>query len=446
MAPAKPALEAEHSAREDGITQRSMAHTRRAALQRLITLCLAAVGCGGPVASGSRATDGRDTLAVVGARIYPSPTELPIASATVVAADGVITAVGPRGRVSVPAGATVLDGAGRSVTAGFWNTHVHFTEAKWRAAESVPASELTAALRAMLTRWGVVRVVDTGSLPVNTLALRRRIESGEVPGPQIVLASGSFVPVNGSPFYVLPSRLPELTSPEQAERAVNLLLDLGGIDAVKLFTGSFASPQSIVVMPVDIVRAAVGAAHRRGKLVFSHPSNNAGALAALEGGVDVLAHTFPSGEWDRALPRRMREANMALIPTLKLWPWELGRFGVPASALERVQSNAQAQVRAFMEAGGQLFFGTDVGYMTDYDPTDEYLLLERAGLSFPDVLSALTTAPARRLAAEAGAGRIAVGSPADLVVLERDPAADIRALADVRYTIRQGRVIYERAR
>ena len=99
-----------------------------------------------------------------------------------------------------------------------------------------------------------------------------------------------------------------------------------------------------------------------------------------------------------------------------------------------------------MEAGGQLLFGTDVGYMTDYDPTDEYLLLERAGLSFPDVLSALTTAPARRLSAEAGAGRIAVGSPADLVVLERDPAADIRALADVRYTIRRGRVIYERAR
>jgi len=369
-------------------------------------------------------------LAILGARIYPSPSEPPIANGAVIATDGLITSVGPRDGVRVPAGATVLDGAGLSVTAGFWNTHVHFTEAKWRPAESVPAAELTAALRAMLTRWGVVRVVDTGSLPPNTLALRRRIESGEVAGPQIMLASGSFVPVNGSPFYLLPSRLPELTSPEQAERAVDWILDLGGIDAIKLFTGSVASRQSIVVMPVEIVRAAVGAAH----------------LAALEGGVDVLAHTFPSGEWERELPRRMREANMALIPTLKLWPWELGRLGVPASALERAQANAHAQARAFMEAGGQLLFGTDVGYMTDYDPTDEYLLLERAGLSFPDVLSALTTAPARRLAAEAGAGRIAVGSPADLVALERDPAADIRALADVRYTIRRGRVIYERAR
>jgi imidazolonepropionase-like amidohydrolase len=419
--------------------------TRRAALGKIITFCLAAVGCRGPVA-GSRANEGRDALIILGARIYPSPTESPIVNGAVVAADGLITSVGPRDRVRVPAGAIVLDGAGLTVTAGFWNTHVHFMEAKWRAADSASAPELTASLRAMLTRWGIVRVVDTGSLPANTLALRRRIESGEISGPHITLASGAFVPLGGSPFYLLPARLIELANAEQARRAVESLLDIGGIEAVKLFTGSWASRESIVVMPVDVVRAAVEAAHRRGKLVFSHPSNSAGALAALEGGVDVLAHTFPSGEWDRTLPRRMREANTALIPTLKLWPWELGRLGVPAAGLERVQGNAQAQVRAFMEAGGQLLFGTDVGYMTDYDPTDEYLLLERAGLSFPDVLSALTTAPARRLARESGAGLVAVGSPADLVVLERDPATDIRALADVRYTIRRGRVIYERAR
>jgi imidazolonepropionase-like amidohydrolase len=421
--------------------------TRRAALGKIITFCLAAVGCRKPMAGGSPPTEERDVLVIAGARIYPSPSEPPISNGTVVARDGLITAVGPRDRVRLPARATVLDGAGLTVTAGFCNAHVHFTEAKWQAADSASPPELTASLRAMLTRWGVVCVVDTGSSPANTLALRRRIESGEIAGPHITLASGSFVPLGGSPFYLLPARLIELANAEQARRTVESLLDIGGIEAVKLFTGSLASRESIVVMPVDIVRAAVEVAHRRGKLVFSHPSNSAGARAALEGGVDVLAHTFPSGlDWDRTLPRRMREANMALIPTLKLWPWELGRLGVPAAGLERFQANAQAQVRAFMEAGGQLLFGTDVGYMTDYDPTDEYLLLERAGLSFPDLLSALTTAPARRLAMESGAGLVAVGSPADLVVLERDPATDVRALADVRYTIRRGRVIYERGR
>jgi hypothetical protein len=148
-----------------------------------------------------------------------------------------------------------------------------------------------------------------------------------------MLASGMFVPVGGSPYYVLPLRLPELTDSTQAGALVDRLLDLPGIDGVKLFTGSWATRDRIVVMPTDVVRAAVEAAHRRGKPVFAHPSNSAGALAALEGGVDVLAHTFPAGPaWDRALPRRMTEAGMALVPTLKLWPWELGRLGVPAVA------------------------------------------------------------------------------------------------------------------
>ena len=136
---------------------------------------------------------------------------------------------------------------------------------------------------------------------------------------------------------------------------------------------------------------------------------------------------------------------MAMVPTLKLWPWELGRLGLPAGVLERVQANAEGQVRAFVDAGGQLLFGTDVGYMTDYDPTDEYLLLQRAGLGLGAILTMLTTAPARRFNAGAGAGLVAVGSPADLVVLDGDPAAEIRSLARVRYTIRRGRVLYERA-
>lgn len=63
-----------------------------------------------------------------------------------------------------------------------------------------------------------------------------------------------------------------------------------------------------MVMPVDIVRAATGAAHPRGKAVIAHPSNSAGARAAIEGGVDILAHTFPS-ELDRRPWDRPRQAS-----------------------------------------------------------------------------------------------------------------------------------------
>src|SRR5881296_4384635 len=389
------------------------------------------------------AAGGRVT-ALVGGRVMPSPEVAVIPDGVVLIEDATITAVGARGAVRVPPGARIIDCSGGTVTAGFWNSHVHFTGAAFRAADTAPAESLAAALRAMLTSYGVVHVVDTGSYLPNTLALRRRIESGEVPGPSILTAGSGFAPAGGSPYYILPAKIPELTRPEDAG-LVEAELSRGG-DIVKLFTGSWATPSSIVVMPVDVVRAAVEVGHRRGKLVFAHPSNSPGARAAIEGGVDVLAHTFPASldgsPWDRALPAMMKERGTALIPTLKLWPYELTRGGLPPDLIELVLGNGVAQTRAFAELGGQLLFGTDVGYMTDYDPTDEFVYLQRAGLAPAQILAMLTTAPAARFGR--ATGRLAPGLAADIVVLDGDPAQDVRAFAKVRTTMRDGRVLHGR--
>jgi imidazolonepropionase-like amidohydrolase len=110
--------------------------------------------------------------------------------------------------------------------------------------------------------------------------------------------------------------------------------------------------------------------------------------------------------------------------------------------VEIVLGNSQAQLRAFADAGGQVLFGTDVGYMTDFDPTDEYVFMQQAGLSFPRILAALTTAPAERFGLAMRTGRLARGLDADVAVIEGDPATDIRNLARVRYTLRGGRVLY----
>jgi len=383
--------------------------------------------------------------ALVGGRVLPSPQAAAIPDGVVLIEGTTITAVGPRAAVRAPEGATVVDCTGGTVTSGFWNSHVHFTGSQFRGAETAGAEALAGALRAMLTSYGVVHVVDTGSLLANTLALRRRIDRGEMPGPSILSAGGGFVPAGGSPYYILPARLPELARPEDVARVEAELA--GGADIVKLFTGSFATPRSIVVMPLEIVRAAVEAGHRRGKLVFAHPSNSPGARVAIEGGVDVLAHTFPTSldgsPWDRALPAMMRERGMALIPTLKLWPYELRKAGLPNDLVERVLRIAMAQTSAVADLGGELLFGTDVGYMTDYDPTDEFIFLRRAGLGAMQILAMLTTAPAARFAS-GGTGRIGPGMTADVVVLDGDPTQDVRAFAKVRMTMRDGRVIYRR--
>jgi imidazolonepropionase-like amidohydrolase len=386
-------------------------------------------------------------IALVGGRVQAAPEAMPISDGVVVLRNDVITAVGRRADVRVPPEATVIDCAGGTVTAGFWNSHVHFTQPTWSGVATAPAERLTAALRGMLTSYGVVRALDTGSEQANTEALRRRIASGEVLGPTIMMAAGSIAPVGGSPYYILPARLPEAESAAAVVAIVETALDRGA-EGIKLFTGSWATPRSIVVMPVEMVRAATDAAHRRGRFVIAHPSNSAGARAAIEGGVDILAHTFPASPdrqpWDRALPGMMRERGMALIPTLKLWPYELAKAGAPAEVTRLVLGNGQAQLKAFIDLGGQVLFGTDVGYMMEYDPTDEYVYMQQAGLSYAQILAALTTAPAARFGGASRTGRLTPGFAADVVVLDGDPAEDIRALARVRATLRAGRIIYRR--
>jgi imidazolonepropionase-like amidohydrolase len=397
-----------------------------------------------PVAA-QRPPDSTRVFALVGARIYRSPEAAPLDGGIILISRGLITAVGTRASVKIPRGASLVDCSGGFIVAGLWNSHVHFTEAHWAGADTLASSALTTQLERMLTRYGVVRVLDTGSLLQNTLALRRRIARGEVLGPAIRTTGSGFVPPDASPFYILPDRLPELRSPDEARTLVSRRIR-DGADAIKLFTGSFAAPTRIVVMPLDIVRTATAEAHRQHRLVVAHPSNDAGLAAALDGGADVLAHTTPDGgPWDAALIGRMRRAHLALIPTLKLWTFELSRRGVDSATAQKFLQVALEQLRAYTRSGGEVLFGTDVGYMTDYDPTDEYRYMERAGMSFRQILATLTTAPARRFGgSESATGRLEAGMDADLVLLEADPATDIRALSRVRSVWRQGRVIYSK--
>jgi imidazolonepropionase-like amidohydrolase len=352
-------------------------------------------------------------------------------------------ALGPWDEVAIPGGAKILEGGGTAVLAGFWNCHVHFTEPHWEGADSLPVGRLTQLLRNMLNRYGFTHVLDTGSRLSNTLALRGRIESGGTLGPDVLTTGPGFVPPKASPFYILPAKLPQLDSPQKARDSIRARLN-AGTDAIKLFTGSWASPTSVVPMPVEIVQATTSTAHGQDRLTLAHASNNQGLEAALKGGVDILAHTTPDGgHWKKGTAEAVVRAGMALIPTLKLWNFELQRRGQDSTVIARFLAVATGQLHDFVKAGGQVLFGTDVGYMTDYDPTDEYVLMQQAGMSFRQILASLTTAPAERFEA-GGRGRLEIGAVADITVVEGDPAADIRTLAAVRYTLREGRLIYSR--
>jgi len=65
-----------------------------------------------------------------------------------------------------------------------------------------------------------------------------------------------------------------------------------GADGIKIFAGSIES-DGVLIMPVDLAKAIVAEAHRLGRPVFAHPSNEQGIEVALQSGVDVLAHVAP---------------------------------------------------------------------------------------------------------------------------------------------------------
>jgi len=372
-------------------------------------------------------------LAIRDAKVYPSPEAQAINHATILIRGGKITAVGEH--VAIPHGVATLPCTGCVVFAGFWNTHVHFTEAKWIDAEHQPEDRLTQNMQQMLTLSGFTTVVDTASDPTNTVALRRRIESGEVAGPHIYTAGAGLYPPHAIPYYLkdLPpeilAHLPQPEDPAAASAVVEENIALG-TDIVKLFTGSIVAPGHIVPMPLDIAKAAAAAGHERGQLVFAHPSNLAGTRVAMDSGVDVLAHAPEELEGiDDALLRQMIARHMSMIPTLKLFSQDSSIAGI------------RSVVFKFRQFGGQLMFGTDTGFLTDYSVTEEYRQLALAGLTFRDVLAMLTTAPAERFHVSKEKGRVAIGMAGDLTVLSSDPATDSLAFTQVRYAIRSGKVI-----
>jgi imidazolonepropionase-like amidohydrolase len=235
----------------------------------------------------------------------------------------------------------------------------------------------------------------------------------------------------------------------QPRNAAEALADVrgnlaNGADGTKLFLHTSPDGKTPRFMSMEVVRAAVEETHRQGKLVLAHPTSLEGVRAAIAAKVDVLVHTTlgEASPWDDSVLQPMIAQHMSVIPTFKLWVYELRKENVPAPVIDKLVGATLDELRGFKAAGGQILFGTDVGYMHDYDPTDEYVFMAKAGMTPMQILGSLTTAPAVRWQESERRGRIAPQADADLVVLAGDPVADVTNFAKVRCAFRAGAQIY----
>jgi len=384
-----------------------------------------------------------DSYVVTAKRIYTAPDVPPIDNGWVEISGETIVGVGSGAPPDVRRDDACSGGV---ITAGFHNSHVHFTSAAFAGAAQKPAAELEPAIADLTTKWGFTTVTDTSSNPGDTIPLRDRIARGEVRGPKILtVGAGLYADI---PFYLrdLPpavlASLPQPKTADEARAAVHALLALG-VDGTKLFIATPEGHGVIHRMPPEAAAAAVEETHRAGKLVMVHPTDPEGVTAAMNAGVDIIVHTTidpdPSA-WSPELVAKLVAKHIAVAPTLKLWTYELAKRQAPKDEVDRFEGYAQHQLAAFVKAGGRVLFGTDAGYMTDLDPTDEYVLMAQAGMTPMQVLASLTTNPAAEWSS--ARGRVAAKLAADLVVLAGDPASDVKQFAAVRCAIRAGKRVY----
>jgi imidazolonepropionase-like amidohydrolase len=390
-------------------------------------------------------------LALTHATVYTQPDRPPLHDATILIHDTRIAAVGLTGSTKLPSNASTIDCTGLTITAGFWNSHVHFLAPELLNADHQPIGVLNSQLQTTFTRWGFTTVFDIGSSLINTNYIRSQIETGKVLGPRVLtvgepfwIKTPNYVQEYLATFHIA---MPETQSiPQAVARVEQQLRD--GSDGIKIFAGSIEADH-VEYMPLDLARAIVDEAHRQNKLVFSHPSTIKGIELSLDAGADILAHVTTSEAneagttWPPQLIARMKAAHISLIPTLTLFDVEMQRGHASPEATQQVVALAVSQLHAYAPAGGQILFGTDIGYIDHYDTAEEFQLMSRAGMNFPQILASLTTNPAQRFGYASHSGRIAPGFDADVVVLKSDPAADITALSHVAYTIRKGKILFD---
>lgn len=400
------------------------------------------------------------------------------AGQTVLVEQGRIRAVGPADTVRVPDGARRVDGRGKTVIPGLVLVHEHM----FYPVGKRNYTEMLHSFPRLYLAGGTTTLRTAGSMaPYADLNLRREVEAGRVPGPDMDVTAPY---LNGPGLPIL--KVHALEGPEEAERMAAYWADTG-VTSYKAY--------------MHISRAALArvieVAHRRGHKVTGHLCSVTYREAA-DLGIDNLEHGFavatdfvPGKQPDtcpspaetlkalaaldtgspavRELIELLVRRNVALTSTLTVFEsYTPGRPKVGDRALsvltppvrelyergwERVQAqpdkswvaafaNAMRLERMFVEAGGTLLVGTDPtgygGVIAGFASKRALQLLVEAGFTPEQAVHMATLAGARFLGRDGEVGSLEPGKRADLVLLDGDPTRDPGAFERMPLVVKAG--------
>ena len=432
--------------------------------------------CAGLLLSGCNAGK-PDGVALSGATLIDGTGGPPLADAVVVVRRGHIESIGPRAGFELPRKTSEMDLSGRWIIPGLIDAHVHLGP----AASWAPPRFLA---------WGVTTVRDVhGSLnPI--LALRKQLNGGSVLGPRMYSA--------GAMIDGLPTTYGDaigVSSDHDARKAVDRLVS-AGVDFIKVYTHIDPTLLRPIIDEAHTFNLNVTGhlgmtdAVTAGKLGISCIEHMTGVPEAASAGRSALlaAHYrgfFPGWTaFERSwagldsvaltqVAQRLAEEKVTVVPTLILhetlsrlndprldsdpglkdvpkgakdaWdvPDMINRAGWTDSDFVAFRRSRPAQnlfLRAFAAAGGRIAAGTDTPnqlLVPGYSEHRELELLVAAGLSPREALQAATRNAAVLLGVDS-LGLIAPGKVADLIILEKDPLANIRNTQAIKAVMSRG--------
>ena len=362
-----------------------------------------------------------------------------IRNTTVIVSDGMIRAVGPD--LALPEQAEIVDGKGKTLLPGLIDAHVHLGlvqgERFLRDAMlfgvttelEMWGSEASRELRDKITRAGINEIADLRTA-----------------GPGITVPHGHPTQMGGPTF-------PTLGPNDDIQAFVDARIAEGG-DYIKIIY-----EHRLPTLTRRQLEDVIVAAHRRNRLVVVHTTNQRDAREAVAAGADGLAHIFADSSPERDFAKFVAAHKAFVIPTLSVFEaltkttashwWDqqpgLTQYITPSmkGSLEmrfpeglggKMQfANAVAAVAELRRAGVSILAGTDApapGMAHGISLHRELQLLVQAGLTPVEALAAATSETARGFGFH-DRGRIAVGTRADLVLVNGDPSVDIKKTQDI---------------
>ena len=372
--------------------------------------------------------------------------------------------------LGLPTGTQVVDLSSKFVMPGFIDLHVHLTSGGivgrnpgLRIRQPDEFYTLGAFSNAFDTLMaGFTTLRDLGSPGDSVFALRDAIKMGIVPGPNLVVSGGAISPTNGHgdahgmrrDLLETQVRPGVCDGADDCRRAVRNAVKYGA-DVIKVtVTGGVLSDSNSGTgqqFTNEELKAIAETAHALGRKVTTHAHDKQGIDAAVRAGYDSIEH----GMWaDDETLKLMKQHGTWLVPTV--WPisWvgttpEAMRRGpfkdLPPNSMEkliRLGSQPKKLVRDAIRIGTPVALGTDTGINPHGTNAQEFLEYVDAGMSPVEALKT-GTGNAAAAAGLADRGRIAPGMAADVIALDGDPTADINAVLDVDFVMRDG-IIFKR--